>query len=67
MSCAPGGRSATLRRRTGACGPYYVRLAGRWVYAYRAIDEHGQVIDVYLSETRDTAAATALMRLLFPA
>ena len=37
----------------------YIRLAGRWVYAYRAIDEHGQVIDVYLSETRDTTAATA--------
>jgi len=34
-------------------------MAGRWVYAYRAIDEHGQVVDVYLSETRDTAAATA--------
>ena len=33
-------------------------MAGRWVYAYRAIDEHGQVIDVYLSERRDTAAAT---------
>ncbi len=37
----------------------YIRLAGRWVYAYRAIDEHGQVIDVYVSETRDAAAATA--------
>ncbi len=36
-----------------------IRLAGRWVYADRAIDEHGQVIDVYVSETRDTAAATA--------
>ncbi len=36
-----------------------IRLAGRWVYAYRAIDEHGHVIDVYLRETRDTAAATA--------
>jgi len=37
----------------------YICLAGRWVYAYRAIDEQGQVIDVYLSETRDTVAATA--------
>jgi len=36
-----------------------MRLAARWVYAYRASDERGQVIDVYLSETRDTAAATA--------
>ncbi len=50
------------RRRIGvrwAVDETYIRVAGRWVYAYRAIDEHGQVIDVYLSETHDTAAATA--------
>jgi len=50
------------RHRVGtrwAVDETYIRLAGRWVYAYRAIDEHGQVIDVYLSETHDTAAATA--------
>jgi len=50
------------RHRVGtrwAVDETYIRLAGRWVYAYRAIDEHGGVIDVYLSETRDTAAATA--------
>jgi len=49
------------RHRVGvrwAVDETYIRMAGRWVYAYRAIDEHGQVIDVYLSETRDTAAAT---------
>jgi transposase, IS6 family len=48
------------RHRVGvrwAVDETYIRMAGRWVYAYRAIDEHGQVIDVYLSETRDTAAA----------
>jgi len=43
----------------GAVDETSIRLAGRWVYAYRAIDEQGQGIDVYLSETRDTAAATA--------
>ena len=50
------------RHRVGtrwAVDETYIRLAGRWVYAYRASDEHGQVIDVYLSETRDTTAATA--------
>ncbi len=50
------------RHRVGtrwAVDETYIRLAGRWVYAYRAIDEYGQVIDVYLSETRDTVAATA--------
>ena len=27
----------------------YVKVAGRWTYLYRAIDQHGQVIDVLLS------------------
>jgi hypothetical protein len=34
----------------------YVKVAGRWVYLYRAIDQFGQVIDVLLSEKRDLAA-----------
>jgi transposase, IS6 family len=34
----------------------YVKVAGRWVYLYRAIDQYGQVIDVLLSEKRDLAA-----------
>ena len=28
-----------------------------WRYVYRAVDQHGQVIDVYVSERRDIAAA----------
>jgi IS6 family transposase len=35
----------------------YVKVAGRWRYLYRAVDQDGQVIDVLLSEQRDTAAA----------
>jgi transposase, IS6 family len=35
----------------------YVKVAGRWTYLYRAVDQHGQVIDVLLSERRDLAAA----------
>jgi IS6 family transposase len=35
----------------------YVRVAGRWRYLYRAVDQYAQVIDVLLSEQRDTAAA----------
>jgi hypothetical protein len=35
----------------------YVRVSGRWRYLYRAVDQYGQVIDVMLSEQRDTAAA----------
>jgi IS6 family transposase len=35
----------------------YVRVAGRWRYVYRAVDQHGQIIDVYVSPRRDTRAA----------
>src|SRR5215467_9659698 len=30
----------------------YVKIAGRWQYLYRAIDQHGQVIDVLVSPRR---------------
>jgi IS6 family transposase len=35
----------------------YVKVAGRWRYVYRAIDQFGQVIDVFVSPRRDAAAA----------
>ncbi len=35
----------------------YVKVGKRWYYLYRAIDEHGQIVDVYLSALRNTAAA----------
>jgi transposase-like protein len=35
----------------------YVKVNGVWRYVYRAIDQHGQVIDVLLSARRDAAAA----------
>jgi transposase-like protein len=35
----------------------YVKVAGRWRYVYRAIDQFGQVIDVFVSSRRDTKAA----------
>jgi transposase-like protein len=35
----------------------YVKVAGRWTYLYRAVDQYGQVIDVLLSARRDLAAA----------
>ena len=33
-----------------------LKVAGQWVYLYRAIDQHGQVIDVLASKKRDLAA-----------
>jgi transposase, IS6 family len=35
----------------------YVKVASRWTYLYRALDQHGQVIDVLVSRRRDAAAA----------
>jgi transposase-like protein len=35
----------------------YVKVAGQWRYVYRAIDQFGQVIDVFVSVRRDIAAA----------
>jgi IS6 family transposase len=37
----------------------HVKVAGRWIYLYRAVDQHGQVIDILVSERRDGAAARA--------
>ncbi|WP_445946530.1 IS6 family transposase [Shewanella sp.] len=37
----------------------YIKVKGRWVYYYRAVDKFGAVIDFYLSETRDELAARA--------
>jgi transposase-like protein len=34
----------------------YLKVAGRWMYLYRAIDQYGQVIDVLASPKRDLAA-----------
>jgi IS6 family transposase len=36
----------------------YVRVAGVWRYVYRAVDQYGQLIDVYVSKRRNVAAAT---------
>ena len=35
----------------------YVKVGGLWRYVYRAVDQHGQVIDVYVSRRRNSKAA----------
>ena len=35
----------------------YIKVAGRWTYLYRAVDQYGQVVDVWLSTRRDLSAA----------
>ncbi|MBF4360561.1 IS6 family transposase, partial [Vibrio anguillarum] len=37
----------------------YIKVKGRWVYYYRAVDKYSAIIDFYLSETRDESAARA--------
>ena len=54
------GAGRPLRHATGDrwfVDETYVKVAGRWRYLYRAVDQYGQVIDVLLSEQRDTPAA----------
>jgi len=45
------------RPGTGVVDETYVKVAGRWTYLYRAVDQHGQVIDVLLSARRDLSFA----------
>jgi transposase-like protein len=35
----------------------YVKVAGRWRYVYRAVDQSGQIVDVSVSPRRDARAA----------
>lgn len=35
----------------------YIKVKGKWVYLYRAVDKHGDTIDFYLSRTRNSGAA----------
>jgi transposase-like protein len=41
----------------------YVRVAGVWRYVFRAVDQYGQVIDVYVSK-RSNAAATRFFEMM---
>ena len=40
----------------------YVRIAGTWMYLYRAVDSAGATIDFYLSRRGDLAAAKTFFR-----
>src|SRR5215211_1105410 len=40
----------------------YTRLQREWTYIYRAIGQHGQVVDAYFSTRRNAATAEACFR-----
>lgn len=42
----------------------YIKVKGKWVYLYRAVDSNGKTIDFYLSEKRDATAALTFFRKL---
>ena len=42
----------------------YVKVAGTWRYVYRAVDQQGQVIDVFVSKRRNVAAATRFFEMM---
>ena len=53
-----------LRASNGSwrVGETYVKVKGRWMYLYRAVDSRGQTIDFLLSAKRDAAAAKWFFR-----
>jgi transposase-like protein len=40
----------------------YIKVRGKWMYLYRAIDSAGRTVDFRLSRKRDVAAAKAFFR-----
>ena len=40
----------------------YIKVGGRWVYLYRAVDKAGRTVDFFLSEYRDVNAAKTFLR-----
>src|SRR5215217_3107246 len=44
------------------CDETYIRIKGRWMYLYRAVDREGQTVDFFLSEHRNVAAAKRFLQ-----
>jgi transposase-like protein len=40
----------------------YIKVRGRWMYLYRAIDSHGDTVEFWLSERRNLTAAKRFLR-----
>jgi hypothetical protein len=44
--------SARSQEQVGSRDETYVKVASKWAYLYRTVDQHGQVIDVLLCTRR---------------
>lgn len=40
----------------------YIKVRGKWMYLYRAIDSHGDTVEFFFSENRDLPAAKRFLR-----
>ena len=57
----PHGKGPAQQAPRRAADPA-VRVNGVWRYVYRAVDQHGQIIDVLVSARRDADAAGRFFR-----
>jgi len=57
------GRELRRTNRSWRVDQTYVRVAGTWVYMYRAVDSAGDTIDFLLSPNRDLVAAKQFLQL----
>src|SRR5262249_48037679 len=51
-----------LKSSTWHMDETFVRVAGRWLYLFRAVDRHGQAVVFYLSANRDLGDAKCFLK-----
>lgn len=64
---SPDIAKAAQRRKQPTAGSWrmdetYIRVKGRWMYLYRAVDKYGKTLEFMLSRRRDKAAARLFFR-----
>jgi IS6 family transposase len=59
LRCGPSYRDVEELLAERGIGIDHVKVVGRWQYLYRAVDQHGQVIDVMVSPRPNGGAARA--------